>query len=76
MVLPWEQLGQEFVYPKKRAIELAKVTHEAVLAMPTELAEQITAPAKSALDEAPVVALKKRRSRPLNRPEKRLQWQR
>jgi hypothetical protein len=54
---PGNNWGQEFVYPKKRAIELAKVTHEAVLAMPTELAEQITAPAKSA-DEAPVVALK------------------
>jgi len=54
---PGNQWGQEFVYPKTRAIELAKVTHEPVLAMPTELAENITTPVKSA-DEAPVAALK------------------
>jgi hypothetical protein len=54
---PGNNWGQEFVYPKKRAIELAKITHEAVLAMPAELAPNITTPAQSA-DEAPVVALK------------------
>ena len=54
---PGNNWGQEFVYPKTRAIELAKATHEPVLAMPTELAEDITKPVKSA-DEAPVVALK------------------
>jgi hypothetical protein len=42
---PGAQWGQEFVYPKERAVELAKVTHEPVLATteeptePTELKE-------------------------------------
>jgi len=54
---PGNNWGQEFVYPKTRAIELAKITHEPVLAMPAELATYITTPVKSA-DEAPVVALK------------------
>ncbi len=54
---PGNNWGQEFVYPKKRAIELAKITNEPVLAMPAELASYITTPVQSA-DEAPVVALK------------------
>jgi hypothetical protein len=54
---PGLHYGQEFVYPKQRAIELAKITHEPVLAMPAELATILTTPAQSA-DEAPVVALK------------------
>jgi hypothetical protein len=54
---PGNNWGQEFVYPKLRAIELAKVTNEPVLAMPTELAVNITSPATSA-NEPPVVALK------------------
>jgi hypothetical protein len=54
---PGNRWGQEFVYPKKRAIELAKLTNQPVLAMPTELETNIVAPIKSA-DEAPVVALK------------------
>lgn len=54
---PGNSWGQEFVYPKKRAIELAKITNEPVLAMPAELATNITTPAK-AVDEPPVVALK------------------
>jgi hypothetical protein len=54
---PGLNYGQEFVYPKKRAIELAKITNEPVLAMPAELATNITTPVKSA-DEPPVVALK------------------
>jgi hypothetical protein len=49
--------GEEFVYPKARAIELAKLTDEPVLAMPSELAESLVAPIKSA-DEPPVIALK------------------
>jgi hypothetical protein len=36
---PGETWGQEFVYPKKRAIELAKIVKEPVLAMPIEIAE-------------------------------------
>ncbi len=48
---PGMQWGQEFVYPKQKAMELAKVTHEPVLATteePTEVA---------ALKEAPVEAI-------------------
>jgi hypothetical protein len=55
---PGNRWGQEFVYPKARAIELAKLTNLPVLAMPTELAVNLTEPAKSA-DEPPVIALKK-----------------
>jgi LPXTG-motif cell wall-anchored protein len=33
---PGETWGQEFVYPKRRAIELAKIVKEPVLAMPIE----------------------------------------
>jgi hypothetical protein len=55
---PGNNWGQEFVYPKERAIELAKITDEPVLAMPAALAPYITTPVQRA-DEAPVVALKR-----------------
>ncbi len=51
---PGANWGEEFVYPKTRAVELAKITHEPVLAMPTELA---AAPVET-LKAAPVVAVK------------------
>jgi len=51
---PGREWGEEFVYPKSRAIELAKVTNEVVLATPIELA---AAPVE-ALKTAPVVAVK------------------
>lgn len=54
---PGDNYGQEFVYPKNRAVELAKVMNTPVLNMPVELAPDITAEAKSPDDE-PVVALK------------------
>ncbi|MGA2264560.1 MAG: hypothetical protein ABSH28_24400 [Acidobacteriota bacterium] len=54
---PGDSFGQEFVYPKVRAIELAKLTDQPVLAMPTELAETITMPIKAADDPA-IVTLK------------------
>jgi hypothetical protein len=54
---PGNQWGQEFVYPKTRAIELAKLTNTPVLAMPAELASTLAEPVKSA-DEPPVIALK------------------
>jgi hypothetical protein len=54
---PGNRWGQEFVYPKKRAIELAKLTNQPVLAMPTELAPTLVAPIKSA-EEPQVIALK------------------
>jgi hypothetical protein len=54
---PGNQWGQEFVYPKARAIELAKQTNLTILAMPTELAANLTEPVETA-DEPPVIALK------------------
>lgn len=62
---PGDNFGQEFVYPKFRAITLAKQTGEPVLAMPDEYAEKITLPVKTAddpvvveLEKAPVEAVK------------------
>jgi hypothetical protein len=54
---PGDNFGQEFVYPKMRAIALAQATETPVLAMPTELAEKLIMPIKSA-DDPFVVALK------------------
>jgi len=54
---PGDNFGQEFVYPKIRAIELAQLTGEPVLAMPTELAEKIVLPVKSS-DDPVVITLK------------------
>ena len=44
---PGDNFGQEFVYPKNRAVELAAASHEAVPAMPAELAPDITTPITS-----------------------------
>jgi len=54
---PGNKWGQEFVYPKARAIELAKLSNQPVLAMPTELESNLAEPVKS-VDEPPVIALK------------------
>jgi hypothetical protein len=54
---PGDTWGQEFVYPKKRAVELARITHQPVLYIPDEVAPNIVAPVKTAT-EPPVVALK------------------
>ena len=54
---PGANYGQEFVYPKKRAFELAQATKQPILAMPDQLEAFIAKPAKSVSDE-PVVALK------------------
>jgi hypothetical protein len=51
---PGRQWGEEFVYPKFRAVELAKITNQPVLFTPIELA---TAPVE-ALKTAPVEAVK------------------
>jgi hypothetical protein len=51
---PGRQWGEEFVYPKYRAVELAKTTGLPVLATPIELA----AAPPEALDTAPVEAVK------------------
>jgi hypothetical protein len=50
---PGANWGQEFVYPKARAIELAKITQQPVLATPIDLA---TAPVET-LKTAPVEAV-------------------
>jgi hypothetical protein len=52
---PGEAGGREFVYPKKRAIELAKIVNEPVLAMPVETAEGVPA---ETLRTEPVEAVK------------------
>ena len=46
--------GQEFVYPKKRAIELAKIVQEPVLAMPVETTEVVPV---ETLKSVPVAAI-------------------
>lgn len=55
---PGETWGQEFVYPKARAIELAKVSNEPVPSMPEALTPTITSSATSPKEE-PIVALEK-----------------
>jgi hypothetical protein len=54
---PGDNWGQEFVYPKAKALELAKITKVPVLYIPDEVAPYIVAPIKEAT-EAPVIALK------------------
>jgi hypothetical protein len=55
---PGDLYGQEFVYPHRRAVELAKQTNQNVLSMPNELNKNITEPAKSA-NEPSVQAMQK-----------------
>jgi hypothetical protein len=50
---PGRQWGEEFVYPKIRALELAKIVNEPVLATPIELPAPV-----EALKTAPVIAVK------------------
>jgi hypothetical protein len=61
---PGDNSGQEFVYPKHRASELARSTNQPVLYIPDEEAENIAAPAGNAteprviaLEKAPVLAV-------------------
>jgi hypothetical protein len=54
---PGDNWGQEFVYPKKRALELAKLTNQPVLYIPDELASNLVAPISTA-DDAPLAPLK------------------
>ena len=54
---PGDNFGQEFVYPKVRAIEIAKVAKQPVLWIPDEIAVYVVQPVKSA-DEPPHAALK------------------
>src|SRR5579872_4018236 len=50
---PGRNWGEEFVYPKARAVELAKSTHTPVLFMPAEIPLEVQEPIVSA--DAPVV---------------------
>ena len=54
---PGKNFGDEFVYPKVRAIELAKETKTPVLYTPAEIPAEVTAPITS-LDEPVVAQLK------------------
>jgi len=55
---PGENYGHEFVYPKVKALALAKANNEPVPSMPNELAANTTKPAKS-MNEPQVMAMKK-----------------
>jgi hypothetical protein len=62
---PGRNWGEEFVYPKSRAIELAKETNTTVLYTPAEITPEVTVAVKSPdepvvvqLKEAPVMAIK------------------
>jgi hypothetical protein len=50
---PGKNFGDEFVYPKQRALELAKVSNAPVLYTPAEIPAEVSAPITS--PEAPVV---------------------
>ena len=54
---PGRNWGEEFVYPKARAMELAKTTNTPVLFTPAEIPVEVAEPIKSA-DEPVVVQLK------------------
>jgi hypothetical protein len=56
---PGFDYGQEFVYPKSRAVEIAKASNQPVPSMPAETASNITQPANTnAAPESNVQALK------------------
>jgi len=55
---PGDDFGHEFVYPKARAVELAKRTNQAVASMPSEMAANTTKPAKT-MTQPHVMAMKK-----------------
>ncbi len=55
---PGKNWGEEFVYPKAKAIALAKAENRTVLFMPIEMPLEVTEPSK--LAEAPMVAELKR----------------
>jgi hypothetical protein len=62
---PGDDYGHEFVYPKAKAVELAKANHRPVPSMPTELAPNTTKPAQTtsephimAMKQAPLKAQK------------------
>ena len=54
---PGENYGRDFVYPKVKAVQLAKANNQPVASMPTELAANTTMPATT-MKESHVVAMK------------------
>src|SRR5579864_9542426 len=58
---PGREWGEEFVYPKAKAIELAKVANAPVLAIPTEVKLEVAKPAEpevvATLKQIPVIAV-------------------
>src|SRR6202163_3533142 len=58
---PGREWGEEFVYPKAKAIELAKVANAPVLASPTEVKLEVAKPAEpevvATLKQIPVIAV-------------------
>jgi hypothetical protein len=54
---PGRNWGEEFVYPKARAVQLAKTTHTPILFMPAEIPVEVSQPIKTA-DEPVVLQLK------------------
>jgi hypothetical protein len=54
---PGENYGHEFVYPKVKAVQLAKANNQPVASMPTALAANTTMPATT-MKESHVVAMK------------------
>jgi len=62
---PGENYGEEFVYPKAKAVELARETKQVVLFTPAEVPVEVAEPIKAAdepvvaqLKQAPVMAIK------------------
>jgi len=59
---PGANWGEEFVYPKTRAVELAKVTKTPVLALQADVPVEVAKPEEptvlTALQQAPIVAVK------------------
>ena len=62
---PGHNFGEEFVYPKAKALELAKSTNTVVLYTPAEITPEVATPIQSAeepvvveLKQAPVMAIK------------------
>jgi hypothetical protein len=62
---PGHNWGEEFVYPKAKALEIAKATNTVVLYTPAEIAFEVTTPIKSVeepvvveLKQAPIMAIK------------------
>jgi len=49
---PGDQYGQEFVYPKNRAVEIAKQANQPVPSQPEQTASGINQPAQSASDQS------------------------